>query len=85
MTGVTGQQDLNRGRLRWQCRRALLELDIVFTRFLAKDFDSLDEQGLAALAELLAYEDHDLWQVVSGRMACEQAHLRGMVDLLRAS
>ena len=85
MTVTPGQEDLNRGRLRWQCRRALLELDIVFTRFLAKDFDSLDTQGLAALAELLAYEDHDLWQVVSGRTACEQAHLRGMVELLRAS
>ena len=85
MTNSVGQQDLNRGRLRWQCRRALLELDIKFTRFLEKDFDSLDAQGLAALAELLAYEDHDLWEVVSGRKACEQAHLRGLVDLLHAS
>ena len=25
---------INRGRVRWQCRRALLELDLVFTRFL---------------------------------------------------
>ena len=52
-----GNLSTNKGRLRWQCRRALLELDLVLERFLAHDFDALDEEGLGVLAELLALDD----------------------------
>lgn len=56
----------HKGRLRWQCRRALLELDLVLERFLAHDFDALDEEGLGVLAELLALDDYALWALVNG-------------------
>jgi antitoxin CptB len=46
-------------RLKWHCRRALLELDLVFDRFWERYEDSLDEQGEAALESLLELEDHD--------------------------
>jgi antitoxin CptB len=75
---------MERGRLRWHCRRGLLELDLVFTRFLERHFDSLDGDGLKALQELLAYEDTDLWPMISGRKECEKPHLRGLIELLRA-
>jgi succinate dehydrogenase flavin-adding protein (antitoxin of CptAB toxin-antitoxin module) len=39
-------------RLKWHCRRALLELDLVFDRFWERYEDSLDEQGEAVLARL---------------------------------
>lgn len=71
------------GRLRWHCRRGLLELDLVFARFLKKHFDSMDAEQLAALEELLGYEDADLWDMVSGRKPCTEPRLKGMVDLLR--
>jgi antitoxin CptB len=48
-------------RLKWHCRRALLELDLVFDRFWERYEDSLDEQGEAVLEGLLELEDHDLW------------------------
>ena len=51
---------LNRGRVRWQCRRALLELDLVFARFLERHFDRLTDDQLADLDDLLLVEDHDL-------------------------
>ena len=57
---------LNRGRVRWQCRRALLELDLVFTRFLERHFDRLTDDQLADLDDLLLVEDHDLWAMVNG-------------------
>jgi hypothetical protein len=34
-------------RLKWHCRRALLELDLVFDRFWERYEDSLDAQGEA--------------------------------------
>lgn len=75
---------INRGRVRWQCRRALLELDLVFTRFLQEHFDSLDESQLADLDDLLKCEDHDLWAMVNGSKPCTERRWEEMVAMLRA-
>lgn len=74
---------INRGRVRWQCRRALLELDLVFTRFLDRHFDQLNDSQLSDLEDLLRCEDHELWAMVNGSMTCEVARWQGMLALLR--
>ena len=75
---------LNRGRVRWQCRRALLELDLVFTRFLERHFDHLSDGQLADLDDLLLGEDHDLWGRINGSRPVENDRWKEMVELLRA-
>jgi antitoxin CptB len=70
-------------RLRWHCRRALLELDIVFQRYWQQVADDVSEQDQAALERLLAMEDHDLWQLVSGRAGTDDPQLRGIIDTVR--
>ncbi|GEC95018.1 MAG: hypothetical protein RLZZ220_231 [Pseudomonadota bacterium] len=75
---------LNRGRVRWQCRRALLELDLVFTRFLERHFDRLTDGQLADLDDLLLVEDHDLWGMINGSRPVENDRWKEMVELLRA-
>ncbi|WP_374246185.1 succinate dehydrogenase assembly factor 2 [Zoogloea sp.] len=75
---------LNRGRVRWQCRRALLELDLVFTRFLERHFDRLTDDQLADLDDLLLVEDHDLWAMVNGSRPVTNERWKEMMDLLRA-
>ena len=70
------------GRLRWHCRRALLELDLVFQRFWERQGDVLSEEDEAVLAQLLALEDHDLWALVSGKTQTGDARLARMVDRL---
>jgi antitoxin CptB len=61
-------------KARWHCRRALLELDIVFQRFW-RETDAgggdLDDATLDVMEGLLAEEDHDLWELVSGRRQSE--------------
>ena len=74
---------LNRGRVRWQCRRALLELDLVFTRFLERHFDHLDDGQLADLDDLLIVEDHDLWAMINGSQPVGNDRWKEMVELLR--
>lgn len=74
---------VNRGRVRWHCRRALLELDLVFERFLERDFDRLDDDQLADLVELLQLEDHDLWAMVNGSQPCKVERWQGLIGLLR--
>ena len=72
-------------RLRWKCRRGLLELDVVLERFLLRHMATLGDEELALLAELLDYADHDLWEVVSGRSNRFDPKHGGVVSLLRAA
>ncbi len=54
-------------RLRWHCRRALLELDIVFSRFwAAQGAEPLTPAEAQSMTRLLALEDHPLWALVNG-------------------
>jgi len=72
------------GKLRWRCiRRALLELDIALSRFLDEQFDLLSEEEQKLFAELADWEDHDLWQVISGQAECEDDRLAPIVAMLR--
>jgi antitoxin CptB len=55
-------------RLRWRCRRGMLENDLILERFLARRGDALTEQEVAGLDRLLDLPDGDLWDVL-----CERA------------
>lgn len=70
-------------RLRWHSRRALLELDLVLQRFWQRQPDILGEGQADVLERLLALEDHDLWDLLSGRRNDANPDLQGMVALLR--
>ncbi len=65
-------------RLRWKCRRGLLELDLVLERYLQKN--PRDRE----LQVLLDLPDNDLWDIVAGRSDRYEAHLKQVVARLRA-
>jgi len=67
-----------RERLKWKCRRGLLELDLVLERYLRRHPDD------AELSELLDLPDTELWDIVSGRSDRFDDRLRGIVARLRA-
>ena len=69
---------VEKNRLKWGCRRGLLELDIIFERFLEKN----DPRGLEELLEL---PDNDLLDIVMGRSQAYGPHLNDIVARLRAS
>ncbi len=73
------------GRLKWHCRRALLELDIVFQRFWMQQGDDIDAGSEAALTRLLAFEDHDLWDLVNGRATIDDEELEKCIGMLRTA
>ena len=52
------------GRIRWDCRRGMLELDIVLARFMEQNFERLAPQEVEAFKDLLAYSDPDLWALI---------------------
>lgn len=70
-------------RLKWHCRRSLLELDLVFERFWERHEDDLDAQGEAALERLLELQDPDLWALVIGREVTDDPQLTSMIARLQ--
>jgi succinate dehydrogenase flavin-adding protein (antitoxin of CptAB toxin-antitoxin module) len=70
-------------RLRWHSRRALLELDLVLQRFWQKQPEALAGEQAEVLERLLVMEDHDLWELLSGRQDADDPVLQDMVVLLR--
>ena len=72
-------------RLRWRCRRGMLENDIVLERFLAARGASITDEELTMLDRLLDLTDGDLWDLIAGRAEAPDASLAPMVRALRAS
>ena len=77
----SGAEELN--RLRWQCRRGLLELDLVLERFLERHADHLQAGQLASFKTLLDYTDKDLWDLIRGRAECRDPRLAEVVGWMR--
>jgi antitoxin CptB len=76
---------LTHDRLKWKCRRGLLELDLVLERFVQRHAGALDAEELVHLDELLELADNELWDIVNGRSEVYEARLDGVVARLRAS
>ena len=70
-------------RVRWQCRRGMLELDLVLARFVERHFGELAPDQLAAFKALLELSDTVLWDVVSGRLDPGRGAVANVVSLLR--
>ncbi len=71
----TGTEEPN--RLRWQCRRGLLELDLVLEHFLERHLDQLQGEYLASFKTLLDYTDNDLLDLIRARRVPRCATRRG--------
>ena len=70
------------GRLRWQSRRALLELDLVLERFWRRHEQTIDLEQAMLLEELLELEDHDLWDMLCGRQEIADPRWQGLIQKL---
>jgi antitoxin CptB len=70
-------------RLRWHCRRGLLELDLVLSRFLEREWQRMSPGERAAFKLLLEHSDTELWDLVCGRSQPEPGDAAAVVRLLR--
>ncbi len=55
-------------RLRWKCRRGMLELDIMLQSFLKNGFADLNDSNAKYFEQLLDYEDNPLFELLMGHM-----------------
>ena len=81
MTRRVTEEDLR--RLRWRCRRGMLENDLVLSRFLDRRAGDLDRDTLEQLNALLELGDNELWDLICGRSECPDARLVPTLQLLR--
>ena len=73
------------GRVRWHCRRGLLELDLILEEFQRRHLTGLDDEQLERFKELLAFPDNDLLDVVMGRTPSPDRRFDTVLTLLRTS
>jgi antitoxin CptB len=79
---VATRTELN--RLRWRCRRGMLENDLVLTRFLDVRGEGITDQEVMALDRLLELSDKELWDLLAGRQEPVDAAVKPLLDVLRA-
>jgi len=84
--GPQTQEDLDAlRRLRWSCRRGMLELDLLLDGFLKHGFLALDESGRATFERLLDYPDTTLLQLLMGQMQSSDRDVAHVVEHIRNS
>jgi succinate dehydrogenase flavin-adding protein (antitoxin of CptAB toxin-antitoxin module) len=72
-------------RVKWHCRRGLLELDIVLEKFNHRHLERLAPDELKRYEELLEYPDNDLLDLVMGRAELREDRYAGLLAMLRAA
>ena len=70
-------------RLKWACRRGMLELDVLLGNFLEVAFSTLSFSEQAQFASLLAYSDPELFAWLTGQNRPDDKDLATMVDKIR--
>ncbi len=70
-------------RLRWRCRRGMLELDLVLQDFLDKRYTMLSAGERAAFQRLLSLPDTALMSYLHGTEEADSDELKDIVNKLR--
>lgn len=69
-------------RLKWACRRGMLELDVLFMPFVEEAFNDLSFDDKELFERLLTCDDPDLFAWFMGHQACEDKELNRMVHII---
>ena len=72
-------------RLRWRCRRGLLENDLILARYLDARGAAISAEEVVALDRLLDLQDGELWDLITGRSEPADTGLLPVVTQLRSA
>jgi len=70
-------------RLAWQCRRGMLELDLLLSTFLENDYEQLNSDSQKDFVELLEIVDTELLEYLMGRHVHKEARIQHVIEAIR--
>ncbi len=70
-------------RLRWQCRRGMLEMDFLLRRYLDSVFLTTSSDAKSEFEALLKLEDDLLWDYLLGTKLPANPSTRALIDAIR--
>lgn len=70
-------------RLRWKCRRGMLELDIMLHSFLDNGYANLDMANIKLFEQLLGYEDNPLFELLMGNMQAANPEMKYVIKSIQ--
>lgn len=73
----------NADRLRWQCRRGMLELDYLLNRFMDQGYEALDDGQRQLFARILDFEDQLLLDWVMQHAVPSDPKIADIIDKIR--
>ncbi len=72
-------QRINMAKLRWQCRRGMLELDIVLARLLESAFLHFTDAQKQHFEQMLSVDDPTLYAWLTGLSLPSDKHMQNIV------
>jgi len=70
-------------RLRWQCRRGTLELDLILEAYLDRHYEQADDDEKKRFIALLEWEDDELLAVLLGGKPPDAAGFGALIARLK--
>lgn len=70
-------------RLKWACRRGMLELDVLLGNFLEERYAELSEADKQLFINLLEYTDPELFSWLMGKVEAPEGGLARITELIR--
>lgn len=75
---------LEASKIKWRCRRGMLELDIFLIPFCENRYSTLTLQDQKSFVELLEENDVDLLEWLMARAECEAFRFNRLIKMIRA-
>jgi len=77
------QADMSISKLKWRCRRGMLELDILLSTFVEIEYNSLDKEDIEAFSIVLDYPDQELLDLLLGKSISDDVITSRLVNKIR--
>jgi antitoxin CptB len=74
---------INHSKLRWACRRGMLELDVLLGNYLEEAYPTASPEDQALFVLLLDNNDQDLFTWLTGRITPEHPEIATIVTKIR--
>jgi len=81
-TSTSSVIKVNKAKLKWACRRGMLELDMLFIPFVDEAYDNLSASQQITFERLLTCQDPELFAWFMGHEVCENQELNAIVQII---